>query len=267
MKIIDFHTHIFPDKLAERALNALKAHSPEAKSYSDGTLSGLRKSMKQAGVSRAVLLPIATKPSQVATINKTCADLMADDTVPFGTLHPGADTFAKDISALVSSGVKGIKFHPEYQDFYIGEPRYFRIYEAIQSAGLVVVFHAGKDPGPFTCDHALPPAFLEINKNFPRLKIVAAHMGGWRVWDDVEKYMLDLPIYFDASAIREWMKPDEFVRLARKHGTDRILFGSDSPWFDQAADVRWFDAMKITSDEKEKIFHKNAEALLGESAL
>jgi hypothetical protein len=89
-------------------------------------------------------------------------------------------------------------------------------------------------------------------------------MGGWRVWSDVEQHILDLPIYFDASAIREWMEPKEFVRLARKHGTDRILFGSDSPWFDQSADIKWIDATDFTSDEKEKIFHKNAEALLGE---
>jgi predicted TIM-barrel fold metal-dependent hydrolase len=264
MKIIDFHTHIFPDSLAERALNALKAHSPEAKSYTDGTLAGLRKSMKQAGVSRAVLLPIATKPSQVATINKTCKDLMAPDAIPFGTLHPGSYTFLDDIAMLASSGVKGIKFHPEYQDFYIDEPRYFPIYDALQSSGLIVVFHAGKDPGPFTCDHSLPPAFKEIYSNFPRLKIVAAHMGGWRVWNDVEKHMLDLPIFFDASAIREWMDPKEFVRLARRHGTDRILFGSDSPWFDQDADIRWIDASDLSSEEKEKIFHKNAEALLEE---
>ena len=264
MTIIDFHTHIFPDSLAERALNALKSHSPEAKSYTDGTLAGLRRSMKQAGISRAALLPIATKPSQVSTINKTCKDLVAPDTIPFGTIHPGADTFTDDIAVLVSSGIKGIKFHPEYQDFYISEPRYFPIYDALQSAGMIVVFHAGKDPGPFTCDHALPPAFKEIHKNFPRLKIVAAHLGGWRVWVDVEKYMLDLPIYFDSSAIREWMAPEEFIRLARKHGTDKILFGSDSPWFDQAADVRWINLMNLTSEEKEKIFHKNAEILLGE---
>jgi uncharacterized protein len=264
MKIIDFHTHIFPDSLAERALAALKAHSPEAKSYTDGTLSGLRTSMKTAGISRSVLLPIATKPSQVATINGACSGLMAPDTIPFGTLHPGADAFERDIEMLVASGVKGIKFHPEYQDFYIAEPRYFPIYEALQASGLVVVFHAGKDPGPFTCDHALPPAFREIRRNFPDLKIVAAHMGGWRVWEDVEKYMIGLPIYFDASAIREWMKPEDFVRLARKQGTDRILFGSDSPWFDQASDVHWFESMDLTDEEKDKIFHRNAEALLGE---
>jgi hypothetical protein len=165
---------------------------------------------------------------------------------------------------LVSSGVKGIKFHPEYQDFYIGEPRYFPLYEALQSSGMIVVFHAGKDPGPFTCDHALPPAFKKIHASFPRLRIVAAHMGGWRVWDDVEKHMLELPVYFDTSAVRELMAPEEFLRLARKHGTERLLFGTDSPWFDQDADVKWIDSMKLTQAEKERIFFRNAEALLNE---
>jgi predicted TIM-barrel fold metal-dependent hydrolase len=264
MKIIDFHTHIFPDSLAERAINALKAHSPESKSYTDGTLAGLKKSMKEAGITRSVLLPIATKPSQVATINKTCTDLMASDTVPFGTLHPGAESFTTDIAFLVSSGVKGVKFHPEYQDFFIDEPRYFPLYEALEASGLIVVFHAGKDPGPFTCDHALPPAFRKIHAGFPRLRIVAAHMGGWKVWNEVEKHMLELPIYFDTSAIREWMAPSEFLRLARKHGTERLLFGTDSPWFDQSGDVAWIDSMKLTQTEKERIFFRNAEALLNE---
>jgi predicted TIM-barrel fold metal-dependent hydrolase len=264
MKIIDFHTHIFPDALAERAINALMAHSPEAHAYTDGTLAGLKKSMKQAGITSAVLLPIATKPSQVTTINRSYADLIAADAIPFGTLHPGADTFIDDIALLVSSGIKGVKFHPEYQDFYISEPRYFPIYDALQSSGLVVVFHAGKDPGPFSCDHALPPAFIEIHKNFPRLKIVAAHMGGWKLWPDVEKYIIDLPIYFDTSAVRESMSLSEFARLVRKHGTDRVLFGTDSPWFEQEKDVAWVLASNLTSEDKEKIFYSNAETLLNE---
>lgn len=262
MKIIDFHTHIFPDNLAQRAIDALKQYSPEARSYTDGTLSGLRKSMKQAGISRAVLLPIATKPSQVATINKTCQTLMSDDCIPFGTLYPEGATFRDDLAMLKSLHVKGIKFHPEYQDFHIDEPRFFPMYEALQSLGMLVVFHAGKDPGPFTCDHALPPAFKKIHENFPRLTIVAAHMGGWKVWGDVEKYIIDLPIYFDTSALREWMEQKEFMRLARKHGTERLLFGTDSPWFDQGADIRWIDSMDLTQEEKDRIFYKNAESLL-----
>ena len=262
MKIIDFHTHIFPDNLAERAINALKQYSPEAKVFTDGTLKGLKKSMKQSGVTRSVLLPIATKPSQVATINKSCKDLASDDFIPFGTLHPGSETFPQDIALLKSLHVRGMKFHPEYQDFYIDNPAYFPMYEAIQDSGLIAVFHAGKDPGPFTCDHALPPAIRKLHENFPRMTIVAAHMGGWNVWNDVEKHLVGLPIFFDTAALREWMDKKEFVRLARKHGMHRILFGTDSPWFDQAEDIKWIDSMDFTQEEKDGIFYKNAEALL-----
>jgi Predicted metal-dependent hydrolase of the TIM-barrel fold len=262
MKIIDFHTHIFPDTLAQRAIDALKQHSPESMAFTDGTLAGLKKSMQQSGVTRSVLLPIATKPAQVRTINETCKALMSEDCVPFGTLHPESKDFEDEIALLLSFHVKGIKFHPEYQDFYIDNPRLFPIYDALQASNMIVVFHAGKDPGPFTCDHALPPAIAAVHRNFPRLTMVAAHMGGWKVWDDVEKHILASSIYFDTAAVREFMAPEEFIRLARKHGLHRVLFGTDSPWFDQAEDIRWIDSLKLTQEEKDRILFKNAEMLL-----
>jgi uncharacterized protein len=262
MKVIDFHTHIFPDNLAERAIAALLENAPGAEPKTNGKLSGLRESMKKNGVTKSVLLPIATKPSQVSTINKTCGTLMSGDCIPFGTLHPDIESFQDEIALLKSLHVKGIKFHPEYQDFYIDNPRLFPLYEALEAEGLIVVFHAGKDPGPFSCDHALPKAFRKIHADFPRLKMSAAHMGGWQVWNDVEKYSLDLPIYFDTAACREFLSVPEFIRLARKHGTDRILFGSDSPWYDQGVDIKWISEMPLTTEEKELILYKNAETLL-----
>jgi hypothetical protein len=262
VNVIDFHTHIFPDNLAVRAIAALQQNAPVVKPKIDGTIAGLRKSMKENGVTKSVLLPIATKPAQVSTINKSCKALMSDDCIPFGTLHPDMESFKDEIALLKSLHVKGIKFHPEYQDFYIDDVRIFPIYEALQAEGMIVVFHAGKDPGPFSCDHALPQAFKKIHKNFPHMKISAAHMGGWQVWADVEKYSVDLPIFFDTAAVREFLPVPEFIRLARKHGTDRILFGSDSPWNDQGVDIRWLCEMPLTTEEKERILFKNAEALL-----
>jgi len=100
MKVTDFHTHIFPDNLAQRAIDALKQHSPESMAYTDGTLAGLKKSMRQSGVFRSVLLPIATKPAQVRTINESCKSLMSDDCVPFGTLHPESKDFEDEIACF-----------------------------------------------------------------------------------------------------------------------------------------------------------------------
>jgi uncharacterized protein len=262
MKIIDFHAHIFPDALAERALSALLQCAPGVAAHTDGTLAGLRTSMKKSGIDKSVLLPIATKPGQVPTINATCAGLTAEDTIPFGTLHPDTADIDAEIKKLKTIGVKGIKFHPEYQDFYIDDRRLFPVYELLQAERMIVVFHAGKDPGPFTCDHALPPAFATLMWNFPHLSMVAAHMGGWKVWDQVERLMVGKDIYFDTAAVRDFLPSGEFVRLARKHGTHRILFGSDSPWFDQGDDVTWIDSLELTRQEKDGIFYKNAEALL-----
>jgi len=262
MEIIDIHTHTFPDELAPRALAALLEHSPESHCCTDGTVGGLRESMKKNGIARSVLMPIATKPSQVFTINRTCKDLMSDDCIPFGTLHPLYDKIPEEIGYLKSIGVKGIKFHPEYQDFYIDDKNHFPIYDQLSHAGLIVLFHAGKDPGPFTCDHALPDALRRVHENFPELKMVAAHTGGWKVWPEVESVLAGLPVYFDTSATSDYYPPELFLRLIRKHGIERILFGSDSPWFDQGKSRRWIESLPLKTGEIEAILGLNARALL-----
>jgi uncharacterized protein len=262
MKVIDFHTHIFPDHLAARAMATLTEHAPSVAPCSDGTLGGLKKSMQQNQVTQSVLLPIATKPAQVRTINQLCPGLVSLETIPFGTLHPAMENVEDEVLYLKSLNVKGIKLHPEYQDFYIDAPNILPIYEMLAATGFIVVFHAGKDPGPFTCDHALPPAFKKIHQNFPDLKMVVTHMGGWQVWEAVEQNIINLPIFFDTAAVREFMPEQEFKRLAGLHGTEWILFGTDSPWYDQGRDREWIETMDFTSNEKERIFYKNAQELL-----
>jgi hypothetical protein len=262
MKIIDFHTHIFPDTIAQRAIASFKENVPHAKPYTNGTIDGLNRSMQQHHVTKSVLLPIATKPGQVATINTNCAALRTENCIPFGTLHPDLDRFESEIMTLQSNAIQGIKLHPEYQSFYVNDTKLFPLYEALAASKLIVVFHAGKDPGPFTGDHALPSALLEIVNTFPALKIVAAHMGGWKVWADVEKTLCGMPLYFDTAAVRKYLPQEDFIRIARKHGIDRILFGSDSPWYDQGEDIDWINSLPLSDNEKEKIFWRNAEELL-----
>jgi uncharacterized protein len=262
MKIIDFHTHVFPDNIAERAIAVLTQNAKNVKPYCDGKLSSLRSSMRKAGISASVLLPIATKPSQVKTINAGCKTQTAEDIIPFGTLHPETVNAEEELDILKADGIKGVKLHPEYQDFYIAKREYFHIYEAISASGLILVMHTGKDPGPFTCDHALPEAIKTVCCNFPKLKLVAAHMGGWQLWRDVEETIIDLPIFFDTAATRKYLPKGDFTRMAKKHGMERIIFGTDSPWYSPDEDIKWIDSMKISSEEKEMILHKNAENLL-----
>jgi predicted TIM-barrel fold metal-dependent hydrolase len=262
MNIVDFHTHVFPDDLAARAIEKLRSNSPESVNHTDGTAAGLISSMKKNGISHSVLLPIATKPSQVDVINQTCTTQRSDHFIPFGTIHPSTEKPEEVITFLKNNGIKGIKLHPEYQDFYITDPKLFPIYEQLAAEKIVLLFHAGKDPGPFTCDHALPSAMRTICKQFPDLTIVAAHLGGWKVWDDVEHYLCGLPLYFDTSAVSGLINPAQFTRIVQKHGAEHILFGTDSPWFDQGDSLRWHLKLPLSDSDKECILGKNASRLL-----
>lgn len=262
MNILDFHTHIFPDDLAPRAIVTLCSHSPESKNYTDGTKAGLLQSMQQNNISQSVVLSVATKPSQVSTINRSCLNIKSEHLIPFGAIHPDTENVHEELAFLKSNGIYGIKLHPEYQNFYIDAPEYFPIYETISDLGLILLFHAGKDPGPFSCDHVLPPALKKVHCNFPNIRMVAAHMGGWKLWDQVEEHLCGLPVFFDTSAVSEYIPKEQFLRIVKKHGAEHILFGTDSPWFDQGDIVKWIDSINLSDTVKEMIFEKNGRNLL-----
>lgn len=265
MDIIDFHTHVFPAALAPRAIKTLidnAAPTIAMKNHTDGTLDGLTESMRRNGISRSVTLGVATKPSQTHTINTGCAENTRAEIIPFGTLHPDMESFDAEIDFLTASGIRGIKLHPEYQFTYIDDPKMYPAYEKLAASGRIVLFHAGKDPGPFTNDHALPPAIRKVRENFPSLKMIAAHMGGWMVWDEVEEVLAGLDLFFDTSAVCRLLPPEQFVRMCRKHGCEKILFGSDSPWYDQGESVEWIKHSGLNDTEIEAVFCGNAKRLL-----
>ncbi len=262
MDVIDFHTHIFPDDLAERAVAKLTSYSPETRNYTDGTASGLLQSMEKNGIGQSVLLSIATKPSQVHVINQTAVTLQNRNFIPFGTLHQDMVHISDEIRFLKSNKIKGIKLHPEYQNFYVTDPKLIPVYEQLEAEGFIVQFHAGKDPGPFTCDHALPADLRKIHELFPKMTMIASHLGGWGLWDDVERDLCGLPIFFDTSAIAHFIDPVQCVRIIQKHGVERILFGSDSPWFDQEDALHWLLQLSLSDSDLECIVGKNAMNVL-----
>ncbi len=218
--IIDFHTHFFPPELAERAITRLienAAPTIAMKNHTDGTVGGLIESMRAGGIGKSVTLPVATKPSQVSTINRGVAAGPAyPEIIQFGAMHPEMEGFEAEIDFMAANGIKGIKLHPEYQYCYVDAPKAFPMYEKLASAGLIVVFHSGKDPGPFTNDHALPPALRKIHETFPALKMVAAHLGGWTVWKEVEETLAGLDLFFDTSAIYKLLPPEGFCPYLQK---------------------------------------------------
>lgn len=259
--IIDIHTHCFPDELAKRAIPTLeeKAGSP---AFTDGTVSGLKASMKISGVSKSVIMPIATKPQQTTSVNRWAVSIQDDSILSFGSIHPDYENWEEEMDLLVSADIKGIKLHPDYQEFFVDDEKVFPIYESAASKGLIILFHAGIDIGIPDPVHCTPERLRKVAENFPNLKIIAAHMGGFKCWDDVMNYLVGTRVYFDTSYSYDYLGVAKMKNIISAHGTDKILFGSDSPWSAQDKDVRDIESLNLASDDYEKIMCKNALNLL-----
>lgn len=264
MKYFDFHTHAFTDALANRAVEGLSLTSG-IQPATDGTVSGLRRKLEKNGIDRALLLPVATKPSQQETINNWAASVMGGGLYCCGTVHPAAENALEELERIRSLGLCGVKFHSEYQDFCPDEERMFPIYEKIAELGLIAVFHGGWDPYSEGEIKATPQSFAAVAKTFPKLKIVAAHLGGMKLWDDIEKYTAGKfeNLWFDVSVISRYISDEQLLRILKKQSPERVLFGSDCPWDEPANEIAMIERMPLTNEEKELIFYKNAEKLLG----
>jgi hypothetical protein len=264
MRYFDFHTHAFTDTLAERAMSELSKTSSIVPA-TDGTLNGLRRKMAENGIARAMLLPVATKPSQQTAINNWAADIMGGGIYCCGTVHPDAEDAVSEVERIKSLGLFGVKFHSEYQKFCPHENRMFPIYEKIAELGLIAVFHGGWDPYSDDIIRATPQSFAAVAEAFPQLNIVAAHLGGMKLWDDIERYTAGKfdNLWFDVGVISRYIEDGQLLRIIRKQGADRVLFGSDCPWDEPANEIAMIERLPLTNEEKKLIFYKNAEKLLG----
>jgi len=227
--IIDFHTHCFADKIAEKAVANL-ASKVDFVPYTNGTLDCLLQRMDQCGCDKSVVLQIATKPHQQKVINDWAAEKTNDRQIIFGSIHPDAEDWEEELERIKSLGLKGVKLHPDYQEFYINEERMFPIYEKIASLGLITVFHGGIDAGLYPEKFYSHPRHLkEALPHFGGAPVVMAHMGGWRMWDEVEEFLVGEDVYLDTSMANEYMPKEQFLRIVKNHTPDKILFATDSP--------------------------------------
>lgn len=264
--IIDFHTHIFPDTLAERVIPILYKAS-DLKPNHDGKLSGLIQAMDKSGVDIAVALPIATKPSQENSVNSFAISLLSNPrVVPFGSVFPGSDTWKQQLERLSAAGIKGIKLHPEYQSFYIDSDNALEIYEECGKLGLIVQFHSGEDEAYPPPVKATPERVNRICKLMPHTKFVSAHFGGYNMWDEFAHKLEPHPnLWIDTSmsATANIIKKQTAEALINKMGEDHVLFASDSPWENQKDSIDNILRLDLTNDQREKIFFRNASKLLG----
>lgn len=261
--VIDIHTHAFPDELAPRALQLL-SDGCDVPLRTDGTCAGLIASMRAAGIDRSAIMPIATKPSQVRSINKWAAGVNQQypELICFGTLHPQQDDVQAEIARLLAAGIPGVKFHPDYQGFYVDEPELIPLYRALADAGLIVLFHAGADIGLPPPVHCPPDRLARALDAVPEMIVIAAHMGAYKCWEDGERYLAGRDLYFDSSCSLADLGPELMTALMRAHGIERIIFATDSPWTDQSEEVAGIRALDLTEDEIAAVLGGNASSLL-----
>ncbi len=262
--VIDFHTHTFPDKIAAQTIKFL-SEKGNVKPYREGTLDSLKASMKKSGVDISVVLPVATAPKQVASINKLSAAENGRDGVFFaGAIHPDCENVEEILDFVKSSGLFGIKIHPDYQGVYFDDERYIHIMREAAKRDLITVTHAGVDVGYPEDVHCTPQMVLNVLDRLSGLienKLVLAHMGGCDLPDEVLEKLVGKPVYFDTSFVIDHY-PEKCEEIIRKHGFDKILFATDSPWSGQKKFINIINGYGFSKEETEKIFHINAEKLL-----
>ncbi len=262
--LIDFHTHIFPDQLAPRAMAALLTHWVDQPigPVTDGTLNGLLNNMDSCNVDISVVAPIATKPAQTETLCRWATEISGDRIVVLGSINPHTDDYRRDIDLVVAHGLLGIKLHAEYQDFIVNSPEMLKIYDYAFNKGLFILQHSGYDIAfkpPFRSN---PAMFADVAKQLRGGVMIAAHMGSVNMWDEVLEQLCGCNIYLDTSQGFDYYSKKQFTDIVNAHGADKILFGSDSPWGSPARERDGILSCGLSKQQEKLIFEENAKRLL-----
>lgn len=261
--IIDFHVHAFPDALAAKALSLLSKCSGGVKPNYDATISGLESYLAKNNVDYAVVLNIATNPHQEKKVNDFAISLLEKkNIIPFGSVHPDSPNALSELERLAKAGIRGIKLHPDYQHFFVDDEKMFPIYKKIAELGFITVFHAGVDIGYPKPVHCTPERLLCVLDLFDDAPVVAAHFGGWLLWDSVLEDLCGTKVYLDTAFSSGKMPPDYAKELIKAHGADKVLLGSDMPWSDTLDEVRFVQSLDLSAEDEEKILSNNAKRLL-----
>jgi hypothetical protein len=260
-RIIDFHTHAFPDPVAARAIPALE-EAGQVTACLDGRVESLLASMDGAGIEQSVLCSIATRPEQFAPILSWSREIRSDRIIPFPSFHPAAGDALAQIGAIRAAGFAGIKLHPYYQDFVLDEERMWPLYERIAAEGLILVMHTGFDIGFPRERIADPRKIVALLERVPELKFVATHFGAWDLWDEVEELLLGRELYLDLSYALHLLSGERARKMALAHPGEYLLFGTDSPWAGQKEVLAQFSALGLGAEREKKILGGNAARLL-----
>jgi predicted TIM-barrel fold metal-dependent hydrolase len=266
--LIDFHVHLFPDALAARTLEKLSGIAEEggkgAPYFTDGTFAGTKRRMKEWGVDAFVTQHIATSPRSMRKVNDFAAQVRGEGVYSFGSVHPDAPDALEELDRIRALGLDGVKLHPDYQNFFVDEDRMAKLYERMAALRLPLLLHAGWDPLSPDLVHAEPERIARVLDGCPDLVVIAAHLGGMRRYDAVEKHLLGRRnLYLDTAMTSPYLHdPAQYARIMRGHGLDRILFATDCPWSTPERELQLLEGIGLEAEERERVTARNALALL-----
>lgn len=256
--VIDAHAHIYPDKIAAIAVHHTDDFYHE-NSYSKGTVEDLLTANETNRIDKFVVQSVATTPKQVKSINEFIANSVnanKDRFVGLGTVHPESTDAKGDMAHLIELGLKGIKIHPDIQNFDMDDKGYIKFYELCEEYSIPVLMHTGDN----RYDHSNPNRLIPLLKNFPNLTIVGAHFGGWSIWEEAcDKLNGINNFYVDCSSSFHYLSLKTAKKLILKYGTDRVLFGTDYPMWNAEDEINKLLAMNLKDKDYKNIFSENAK--------
>ncbi len=261
MKIFDAHCHIYPGKIARRAADSISDFYDIPVEH-DGTVRHLIEDGMKAGITNYLVHSVSTTPAQVNSINEFIAGqvkLHPDIMTGFGTLHPDSENIDADFAHLQELGLKGVKLHPDFQKFALDSEEAYRLCKAF--AGKVPLLVHG---GDFRYSFSNPNQLLKLMRRLPDLTVIGAHFGGWSCWEEAGEVLAGTPnLFVDCSSSLYALSPEKAAALIRRFGANRVIFGTDYPMWSADEEIKRFNAIDLTSDERTQILWSNAATLLG----
>ena len=261
MQYIDFHAHVYPAAIARKATLAT-CDFYDLVSPFEGTPQEKHALDDAAGIKNTLILPVAVSPKHVESINRFTSDTARQDPhfLPFGTVHAADPDLLQTVERFPEMGLLGIKMHPDMQKFNIDDERLYPLYDLVQGK-YPVMFHSGDPRSPYS--H--PARIKKVMEAFPRLTVIAAHLGAWSMQETAFPLLKEKENCFvDTCSSMSHMEKARAMKYIRGYGAERVFFGSDYPVEDPLYQIKVLEGMPLTDDEKEKIAHLNAERFLRE---
>lgn len=257
MKIIDVHAHIFPDKIAEKAVAAI-GHFYDIEMGEKGTSEVLLSEGSAAGTYRYVVHSVATTPKQVHAIDDFIAYECSihPEFIGFASLHPDYEDLPGEIERIQELGLAGVKFHPDFQEFYIDDKKAIEMYEKIPTS-MPILLHMGDEKRKFS----QPERLAKVMDILPEHKFIAAHFGGYSAWDEAEEFLIGKNVYMDSSSALFKLEPERAVGMIRRHGAEKFLYGTDFPMWRPEEELQRFNRLALSEEERSMIFYENAAKL------